>query len=102
VWALDEDAALGWLLTTAGNVYQVAQDANGSIRSDLMGVASIGAHGVQAPISWVAASHSGNGVRCINKVTLCWTQLVLGRTNHLGMQPATQANSVSYPQWDGK
>ena len=27
---------------------------------------------------------------------------ILGQANHLGMQPATQANSASYPTWDGK
>jgi len=40
----------------------------------------------------------------INEVTLHWTRLVLGRVtvfeqaNHLSVQPATQANSASYPQ----
>jgi len=50
---------------------------------------------------------SSNGSRHINKVTLCRNRLVLGWVtifswaNHLSMLPVTQANSASYPQWDG-
>ena len=49
-----------------------------------------------------------NAVDRINEVTLRRARLVLGwvtvfgRANHLGMLPATQANSASYPQQDGK
>jgi len=50
---------------------------------------------------------SGNNVRRIGEaiyrarlVPGCVT--VFGRANHLGMQPATQANSASYPTRDGK
>jgi len=44
----------------------------------------------------------------VSTATLHRAQLVLGwmtvfgRTNHLGVQRATQANSVSYPMRDGK
>jgi len=56
----------------------------------------------------VAAWHSGNVVKCINKVALCRARLVLGWVTIFGGQTtsvfhqATQANSASYPQWDGK
>jgi len=48
------------------------------------------------------------GVWCIDEVTLRRSRLVqgwvtvFGRANHLGMQPATHANSASYPTRDGK
>ena len=48
-----------------------------------------------------------DGVRRINEVTLRRARLVLGwvtvfrRAYHLGMSPATQANSASYRQRDG-
>jgi len=44
----------------------------------------------------------------INKVTLRRARLVprsvtvFGRANHLGIQPATEANSASYPMWNSK
>jgi len=56
----------------------------------------------------VTALRSGNDVGRINEVTLRRARLVpgwvtvFGRANHLGMQPATQANSASYPTPDGK
>jgi len=49
-----------------------------------------------------------NGVERINEVALRRARLVLGwvtifgQANHLGIQPATQANSASYPMLDGK
>jgi len=51
---------------------------------------------------------SGNGAERVNEVTLRRARLVLGwltlfaRANHLGMLLATQANSASYPQRNGK
>jgi len=56
----------------------------------------------------VVAWLNGTMLVSINKVTLRRTQLVLGwvtvcgRVNHIGLWPATQANSAFYPQWDGK
>jgi len=54
------------------------------------------------------AGLSGSALVSINKVTLRRAWLVLGwvtvcgRVNHLGLSPATQANSAFYPQRDGK
>ena len=51
---------------------------------------------------------SGNNVGRINEVTLCRARLVPGwvtvfwRDQNLGMLPATQTNSTSYPQRDGE
>jgi len=56
----------------------------------------------------VAVWHSGNGIGRINEVTIrrAWLVLgwvtVLGQANHLGVKPATQTNSSSYPMRDGK
>jgi len=56
----------------------------------------------------VSQCHSSDSIGCIGKVTLHWTWLVLGClaifvwAYHLSMQPATQANSASYHQQDGK
>jgi len=56
----------------------------------------------------VAAWRSGNVVGRINEVALRRARLVLGWVNVFGGQTisvfhqATQANSASYPQWDGK
>jgi len=56
----------------------------------------------------VAACRGGNVVWRINKVTLRWARLVLGWvTVFCGetisvFHQATQANSASYPQQDGK
>jgi len=53
----------------------------------------------------LAAWLSGSASIWINEVTLCCTQLVLGRVtvcarvNHLSLQPATHANSAFYTQW---
>jgi len=58
--------------------------------------------------SLVAASLSANGVGHISVVTLRRARSVpgwvtaFGRANHIGMQPATQANSASYPMRDEK
>jgi len=55
-----------------------------------------------------ATWHSGNVIGRINKVTLRRARLVLGWVTIFGEQTtsvfhqATQANSASYPQWDGK
>ena len=56
----------------------------------------------------VAAWHSGNVVGRINEATLRRARLVLGwstvfcgQTSSVFHQ-ATQANSASYPQWDGE
>ena len=55
----------------------------------------------------VAAWRSGNvvGRRRINEVTLRRARLVLGWVTVFGGQTTSvfhQANSASYPQWDGK
>jgi len=56
----------------------------------------------------VLAWRSGDVVRRINEVTLRRARLVLGWVTIVGGQTtsvfhqATQANSASYPQWDGK
>jgi len=56
----------------------------------------------------VAAWRSGNIVGRINEVTPRWARLVLGWVTVFGGQTtslfhqATQANSASYPQRDGK
>jgi len=56
----------------------------------------------------VAAWCSSNVVGRINEVTLRRARLVLGWVTVFGRQTtsvfhqATQANSASYPQWDGK
>jgi len=63
----------------------------------------------------VPASHyghqtltSGNDAGRINEITVSRFRLepgwvtVLGWANHLGMQPAAQANLASYPTGDGK
>jgi len=56
----------------------------------------------------VAAWRNGNVVGRINEVTLRRARLVLGRVTVFGGQTtslfhqATQANSASYPQRDGK
>ena len=57
---------------------------------------------------WVAVWRSGNVIGRINKVTLRQARLVLGWVTVFGRQTtllfhqATQANSASYPQRDGK
>jgi len=57
---------------------------------------------------YVAAWRSGNVVGRMNEVALRWARLVLGWVTVFGGQTtsvfhqATQANSASYPQWDGK
>jgi len=59
------------------------------------------------------AWHSGNGVGCINEVTLCRARLVLGWVTRPGSTPGggtlfryvtsvTQVDSAFYPPWDGK
>jgi len=52
-----------------------------------------------------APSHINNssipGRRTIGRLVLGWVT-VFGRAYHFGMQPHTQANSASYPLWDGK
>jgi len=59
-------------------------------------------------LPFLAAWHSGNVVARINEVTLCRARLVLGWVTIFGVQTtlvfhqATQANSASYPQRDGK
>ena len=59
-------------------------------------------------VTLVAVARIGNVVGRITEATLRRARLVpgwvtvFGRANHLGMQPATQANSASYPQRDGK
>jgi len=56
----------------------------------------------------VAAWRSSNVVGRISEVTLHPARLVLGWVTVFGRQTnsvfrqATQANSASYPQWDGK
>jgi len=56
----------------------------------------------------VAVWRSGNAVWHINEVTLRWAWLVLGWVTTFGRQTtsvfyqATQVNSASYPQQDGK
>ena len=56
----------------------------------------------------VAVWHSGNGIGRINEVTVHRARLVLGwvtvfrQANHLGVKPATQTNSASYPIRHGK
>jgi len=55
----------------------------------------------------VAAWRSSNVVGHINEVTLHWARLVLGWVTVFGQttsvfHQATQANSASYPQQDGK
>jgi len=56
----------------------------------------------------MAAWRSSNVVGCINEVTLHRALLVLGWVTVFGGQTtsvfhqATQVNSASYPQWDGK
>jgi len=56
----------------------------------------------------MAAWRSGNVVGRVNEVTLCRARLVLGWVTIFGRQitsvfhQATQANSASYAQQDGK
>jgi len=57
---------------------------------------------------WLAVWLSGNALAMINVVAVRQSWLVprwvtvCGQVNHLGMQPATQVDSVFYPPWDGK
>ena len=54
--------------------------------------------GMVSKTSW----RSSNIIGHINEITLRRAQLVLGWVTVSVFHQATQANSVSYPQWDGK
>jgi len=56
----------------------------------------------------MAVWRSGNVVGCFSEVTVRWARSVLGWVTVFGRQTtsvfhqATQANSASYPQWEGE